>query len=147
MAKIVGGYATSHVPAIGVAIDQGLTQDPYWQPVFAGYEASRKWMAELKPDVAIVVYNDHATAFSLEIIPTFALGCAASYQPADEGWGARPVPVVEGHPDLAWHIAQSVILDEFDLTIVNEMAVDHGLTVPLTLMFGQVARWPVKVRP
>ena len=147
MAEIVAGAAMSHVPAIGVAIDQGLTQDPYWQPVFAGYEASRKWMAELKPDVAIVVYNDHATAFSLEIIPTFALGCAASYQPADEGWGARPVPVVEGHPDLAWHIAQSVILDEFDLTIVNSLEVDHGLTVPLSLAFGQPDAWPCPVIP
>ncbi|SLN62870.1 class III extradiol dioxygenase subunit beta [Oceanibacterium hippocampi] len=147
MAEIVGGYATSHVPAIGVAMDQGKTAEPYWQPLFAGYEASRKWMAELKPDVAIVVFNDHANAFSLEIIPTFALGCAAEYRPADEGWGARPVPLVKGHPDLAWHIAQSVILDEFDLTIVNEMEVDHGLTVPLSLAFGQPEAWPCPVIP
>ena len=147
MARIVGGYATSHVPAIGVAIDQGRTGEDYWKPVFAGYEASRAWIAELDPDVAIVVYNDHATAFSLELIPTFALGCAAAFEPADEGWGARPVPVVEGHPDLAWHIAQSVILDEFDLTIVNAMEVDHGLTVPLSLAFGQPEAWPCPVIP
>ncbi len=147
MARIVGGYATSHVPAIGVAIDQGKTEEPYWQPVLAGYEASRAWIEALKPDVAIVVYNDHATAFSLEIIPTFALGCAAGYEPADEGWGARPVPPVVGHPELAWHIAQSVILDEFDLTIVNAMEVDHGLTVPLSLAFGQPEAWPCPVIP
>lgn len=147
MAKIVAGVATSHVPAIGVAIDQGKTTDPYWQPLFAGYEASRKWIEEVKPDVAIVVYNDHATAFSMEVIPTFALGCAAEYKPADEGWGARPVPVVQGHPELAWHIAQSVILDEFDLTIVNKMEVDHGLTVPLSLLFGQPEAWPCPVIP
>lgn len=147
MASIVAGVATSHVPAIGVAIDQGRTDDPYWQPLFAGYEASRTWMADLKPDVAIVVYNDHATAFSMDVIPTFALGCAAEYKPADEGWGARPVPVVQGHPELAWHIAQSVILDEFDLTIVNKMEVDHGLTVPLSLLFGQPEAWPCPVIP
>ncbi len=147
MAEIVAGYASSHVPAIGVAMDQGLTADEYWQPVFSGFEASRQWMADLNPDVAIVVYNDHATAFSLEIIPTFALGCAAQFQPADEGWGPRPVPVVKGHPELAWHIAQSVILDEFDLTIVNDMEVDHGLTVPLSLAFGQPEQWPCSVIP
>jgi len=147
MAKIIGGYATSHVPAIGVAIDTGKTGEDYWQPVFAGYEKSRQWMAETKPDVAIVVYNDHATAFSLEVIPTFALGCAAQYQPADEGWGARPVPVVDGHPELAWHMAQSLILDEFDMTIVNQMEVDHGLTVPLSLAFGQPEAWPCPVIP
>ena len=85
------------------------------------------------PDVVVLVYNDHASAFSLEMIPTFAIGCAESFQPADEGWGPRPVPVVQGHPELAWHIAQSTILDEFDMTIVNRMDVDHGLTVPLSL--------------
>jgi protocatechuate 4,5-dioxygenase beta chain len=147
MARIIGGYATSHVPAIGVAIDQGKTHEDYWKPVFAGYEKSKQWMAEVKPDVAIVVYNDHATAFSLEIIPTFALGCAAEFPIADEGWGPRPVPTVVGHPELAWHMAQSVILDEFDLTIVNKMEVDHGLTVPLSLAFGQPDAWPCPVIP
>lgn len=147
MAEIVAGVATSHVPAIGVAIDQGRTHEPYWAPVFAGYEHSRKWIADLNPDVAIVVYNDHATAFSLEVIPTFALGCAAEFPPADEGWGARPVPVVKGHPELAWHMAQSLVLDEFDITIVNRMEVDHGLTVPLSLLFGQPEEWPCPVIP
>jgi len=147
MARIVAGIATSHVPAIGVAMDQQKTQEPYWQPVFQGFERSRQWIASLKPDVAIVVYNDHATAFSLEVIPTFALGCAAEFVPADEGWGRRPVPIVQGHPQLAWHMAQSLILDEFDLTIVNRMDVDHGLTVPLSLLFGQPQRWPCPVVP
>ncbi|HYW89652.1 MAG TPA: class III extradiol dioxygenase subunit beta [Chloroflexota bacterium] len=147
MAKIVAGVATSHVPAIGAALDTQRSSEPYWAPVFKGYERSKKWIAELKPDVVILVYNDHASAFSLELIPTFALGCAAEFEPADEGWGPRPVPTVLGHPELAWHMAQSLILDEFDMTIVNDMDVDHGLTVPLSLMFGQPTAWPVKVIP
>ncbi|HET6317519.1 MAG TPA: class III extradiol dioxygenase subunit beta [Chloroflexota bacterium] len=147
MAKIVAGVATSHVPAIGAALDNRRSSEPYWVPVFEGYEPSKRWISELKPDVVILVYNDHASAFSLELIPTFALGCAAEFQPADEGWGPRPVPIVYGHPELAWHMAQSLILDEFDITIVNQMDVDHGLTVPLSLMFGQVSEWPVKVIP
>jgi protocatechuate 4,5-dioxygenase beta chain len=147
VAKIIASVNVSHVPAIGAAIDLGKTQQPYWAPVFKGFEFSKKWIADLKPDVIILVYNDHASAFSLEIIPTFALGCAAEFPPADEGWGPRPVPVVKGHPELASHIAQSVILDEFDLTIVNKMDVDHGLTVPLSLMFGQPREWPCKIIP
>jgi protocatechuate 4,5-dioxygenase beta chain len=147
MARIIAGVTTSHVPAIGAALDLGKTAEPYWQPLFAGYEFSKRWIAERKPDVVVLVYNDHASAFSLELIPTFAIGCAESFAPADEGWGPRPVPVVQGHPELAWHIAQSTILDEFDMTIVNRMDVDHGLTVPLSLMFGQPAAWPCKVIP
>ena len=147
MAKLVAGVAVSHDPAIGAALDNGKSGEDYWKPLFKGFEPSKKWIAELNPDVIILVYNDHASAFSLEIIPTFAIGCAASFAPADEGWGARPVPVVQGHPELAWHIAQSTILDEFDMTIVNKMDVDHGLTVPLSLMYGQPTAWPCPVIP
>jgi len=147
VAKLIAGVTTSHVPAIGAALDNGRSGEPYWQKVFGGYDFSKKWIAETKPDVVFLVYNDHASAFSLEVIPTFALGCAESFPIADEGWGPRPVPVVKGHPDLAWHIAQSAILDEFDLTIVNKMEVDHGLTVPLSLLCGQPKEWPFKVIP
>ena len=147
MAKISAGVATSHVPAVGVAVDLGKTGDDYWAPVFAGYEFSKQWIANEKPDVVFLVYNDHASAFGLDLVPTFAIGCGESFKPADEGWGARPVPDVEGHPDLAWHIMQSVIQDDFDLTVINEMDVDHGLTVPLSLMFGQPETWPCKIIP
>lgn len=146
-ARITAGVATSHVPAIGAAIDNARSGEPYWKPLFAGYDFSKRWIAEARPDVVILVYNDHASAFSLDIVPTFALGCAESFRPADEGWGPRPVPVVQGFPELASHIAQSVIQQDFDLTIVNKMDVDHGLTVPLSLMFGQPSAWPVRVIP
>jgi protocatechuate 4,5-dioxygenase beta chain len=147
MARITAGVTTSHVPAIGAALDNGKSGDAYWAPLFAGYDFSKRWIAQARPDVVILVYNDHATAFSLEIVPTFAIGCAAQFAPADEGWGPRPVPVVEGHPELASHIAQAVIQQDFDLTIVNRMDVDHGLTVPLSLLFGQPQAWPVRVIP
>jgi protocatechuate 4,5-dioxygenase beta chain len=147
MARITAGVATSHVPAIGAAIDNQKTDNDYWRPLFAGYEASKRWMAAHTPDVVILVYNDHASTFSLDMVPTFAIGCAEHFAPADEGWGPRPVPTVQGHPELAAHVTQSVIEQDFDLTIVNRMDVDHGLTVPLSLLFGQPSAWPVKVIP
>ena len=147
MARISASVYTSHVPAIGATIDMGKTAEPYWQPLFKGYEFSKQWMKDHTPDVIFLVYNDHATAFSLDMIPTFAIGTAAQYTPADEGWGPRPVPVVQGHPALAAHIAQSVIQQDFDLTIVNKMDVDHGLTVPLSLMCGQPPAWPCPIIP
>ena len=147
MACITASVYTSHVPAIGAALDLGKSHEPYWQPVFKGYEFSKQWMKENRPDVIFLVYNDHANAFSLELIPTFAIGTAAEFEIADEGWGPRRVPKVVGHPELAGHIAHSVIQDDFDLTIVNRMAVDHGLTVPLSLMCGQPDAWPCPVIP
>ena len=147
MARIVAGIACSHVPAIGVAMDKGQTGTPYWEPLFKGYQPAREWLKKLAPDVAIVVYNDHASAFSLEIIATFLIGVADKFPIADEGFGPRRVPEVQGHPQLAWHLAKSLILDEFDMTIANEMPVDHGLTVPLSVTCGQPSAWPFKVIP
>jgi protocatechuate 4,5-dioxygenase beta chain len=147
MARITAGIATSHVPAIGAAIDLGKTQEDYWAPVFAGYEWVKEWIKGEMPDVVILCYNDHASALMLDIVPTFALGFAEEFEPADEGWGARPVPTVIGHTELAGHLAEQLVIDEFDLTIMNHMDVDHGLTVPLSLVFGQPEEWPVRVIP
>lgn len=147
MAHISASVYCSHVPAVGAAIDQGKTTEPYWAPLFEGFEPSKAWFADNVPDVVLLVYNDHATAFSLDLIPTFALGVGPTYAPADEGWGPRPVPTVTGHPALAGHLAERVIQDDFDLTLVNRMDVDHGLTVPLSLMCGQPATWPCPVIP
>lgn len=151
MARVTATVYTSHVPAIGAALDQGRCADPYWAPVFAGYAASQRWFLEDPPDAIVLVYNDHASAFGPDLVPTFALGTGEHFAPADEGWGPRPVPVVQGHPELAAHIAHSVIRDDFDLTLVQRMDVDHGLTVPLSLLCGQPPaddfRWPCPVIP
>ncbi len=147
MAEIIGGVGCSHVPAVGAAIDKGKTEEPYWAPYFAKTQPMKDWIAEKKPDVAIVVYNDHATAFSLALVPTFALGVGEHFGVADEGFGKRQVPNIVGHPDLAWHLAESLVADEFDLTVVHEMEVDHGLTVPLSVTCGEPEAWPFKVIP
>ncbi len=147
MANIVTGIGTSHVPSVGAVIDNNKEQDPYWKPLFDGYQPARDWIQDNMPDVAIVVYNDHASAFGLNLIPTFTLGVAEEFPPADEGYGPRKVPTAVGDPDLAWHLAESLILDEFDMTIANEMSVDHGCTVPLSIMFDKPEQWPCKIIP
>ncbi len=147
MARITAGIATSHVPAIGAAFDHGRTQEEYWKPVFDGYEWVKSFEEREEPDVIILCYNDHASAMMLDVVPTFALGMAEEFEPADEGWGARPVPTVMGDPVLAAHLAEQLVIDNFDLTLMNHMDVDHGLTVPLSLMFGKVEQWPVRVIP
>ncbi len=147
MAKIIAGLGTSHVPAIGVAMDEGKTQEPYWKSLFEGYGPVRKWLAEVKPDVVILCYNDHCAAMPPDTIPTFAIGVGDEFKPADEGWGPRPVPVVKGDPDLAWHLVESLVLDGFDLTIMHQLQVDHGLTVPMSITCGQPKEGPVKVVP
>jgi protocatechuate 4,5-dioxygenase beta chain len=147
MATIVGGITTSHIPAIGNAIARGQQHDPYWKPFFDGYTPVRDWLARVKPDVAVIVYNDHGLNFFLDQIPTFAIGAAPQYSNADEGWGLDVLPPVPGHPELSWHVIESLAGEEFDLTTCQQMHVDHGVMVPMSLLWGGGRDWPLPIVP
>jgi len=147
MAKLVGGITTSHIPAIGNAMTDKRENDPYWKRFFDGYEPAKEWLAEVKPDIAIVVYNDHGLNFFLNQVPTFALGCADQYHNADEGWGLQTLASFDGDAQFSWHIAESLINQEFDMCTCQEMLVDHGFIVPMALMYRHLPEWPVKAIP
>jgi protocatechuate 4,5-dioxygenase, beta chain len=146
MAQIIGAVTTSHVPAIGGAIAKGKQQDPYWKPFFDGFARVREWLAGAKPDVVVLVYNDHGLNFFLDKMPTFAVGAAPEYRNADEGWGIPQVPPFVGEQDLSWHLIESLVADEFDITSCQEMVVDHAFTLPMALLWPD-QRWPVRVVP
>lgn len=147
MARIVGGLGTSHIPAIGNAIARDLFDDPYWKPFFDGYPPAQQWVKEQDPDIAIVVYNDHGLNFFLDSMPTFAIGAAPEYQNADEGWGLKPLPPFPGDPEFSWHLIDSLVNDEFDICMCQEMLVDHGMTVPLSLFWPKREEMRVKTIP
>ena len=147
MAKIVGAITTSHVPAIGKAIAKNLQQDPYWKPFFDGFKPVHAWLEQVKPDIAVVVYNDHGLNFFLDKMPTFAVGAAAEYRNADEGWGIPTVPSFKGDQKLSWHIVESLVNEEFDITTCQEMLVDHAFTLPMALLWPGVSAWPVRTVP
>lgn len=147
MASILGGIGTSHVPTIGMAVDKGKQADPDWAPLFKGYEPVAAWLAKTKPDVLFFCFNDHATTFFFDRYPTFALGVSDEYAIADEGMGRRPIPRLKGHGGLARHVARRLVADEFDLTIFQDLPLDHGLHSPLTMMWPTQPDWPGKVIP
>jgi len=145
MGKIVGGITTSHIPAVGNAIAREMFQDPYWKPFFDGYPPVRDWLAEVRPDVAIVIYNDHGLNFFLDAMPTFAIGAATEYRNEDEGWGIPTIPPFKGKPELSWHIIEQAVADEFDITSCQQMAVDHGFCVPMQLLWPDRDTMPAAV--
>ena len=147
MAKIVGGISMSHVPAIGNAIAKNLQQDPYWKPFFDGFPPVRAWLDKVKPDVAVVFYNDHGLNFFLDKQPTFAVGAAPQYVNSDEGWGIPSLPPFTGDLDLSWHIINQVTRKDFDLTTCQEMVVDHAFTLPLKLLWPQDGPCPIRTVP
>jgi protocatechuate 4,5-dioxygenase beta chain len=147
MATLVGGITTSHVPAIGRAIARDLQGDPYFKPFFDGFAPVHAWLDRVKPDVAVVLYNDHGLNFFLDKMPTFAVGAASEYRNADEGWGIPVVPPFRGELDLSWHLIESLIGEDFDLTTCQEMLVDHAFTLPMALLWPGRAAWPVTTVP
>ncbi len=147
MARIIGGIGTSHVPSIGAALDKGLRDSADWKSFFDGYEAGKDWMRDARPDIAVVVFNDHGNTFFLDKVPTFAVGVAETYEPVDEGWGPRAVPLFEGAVDFSWHFVDKLVERHFDPLVCREIEVDHGLQVPMELFFGRPERWPVKILP
>jgi protocatechuate 4,5-dioxygenase beta chain len=147
MAKIVGSITMSHVPAIGRAIEKNLQQTPYWKPFFDGFPPVREWLKTVKPDIAVIIYNDHGLNFFLDKMPTFAVGAAPQYQNADEGWGIPVMPPFEGDLDLSWHLIESLIANDFDLTTCQEMLVDHAFTLPMAVLWPEQGKWPVRTVP
>jgi len=146
MARIVGAVTTSHVPAIGGAIAKGRQEDSYWKPFFDGFVPVRQWLADVKPDVVVLLYNDHGLNFFLDKMPTFSVGAAPEYRNADEGWGIPQVPPFKGDLDLSWHLIESLVQQDFDLTTCQEMLVDHAFTLPMALLWPD-QRWPVRTVP
>ncbi|WP_226634720.1 class III extradiol dioxygenase family protein [Novosphingobium profundi] len=147
MARIIGGYFTSHVPAIGGAIVRGDQDEPYWKPFFDGFPPVREWLEAERPDVAVCFYNDHGLNFFLDKMPTFAVGAAHEYRNEDEGWGLPLFKSFAGHPDLSWHIIEQLVGDEFDVTTCQSMLVDHALSIPFELAYPDAKQWPLKLVP
>ena len=147
MAHIIGGVATTHVPSIGKAIADNKQNDPYWKPFFQGFDYVHYWLAREKPDVAVVFYNDHGLNFFLDKLPTFAVGAANEYRNEDEGWGIPVARALEGDPNLSWHIINTLVADEFDITMCQDMLVDHSVTIPMALMWPGTNRHPVRIVP
>jgi len=145
--RIIGGLGSPHAPSIGAAYDRGQHLTAEWKPLFDGYLPIQNWLAEKKPDLIILVYNDHANTFFFDKYPTFSISVAGEHQIADEGWGKRPLAPIPGVPEIAWQIAHSLVDDEFDMTICQEMPLDHGCLTPMSCFFAPERRWTVPLLP
>ena len=147
MATIIGAIASSHTPTIGFALDAGKQQDPAWAPIFAAYAPVSRWLQEKKPDVLLVIYNDHVTSFFFDHYSAFALGIGEEYRAADEGGGPRQLPPARGHVELARHVGASLMADEFDMSFFQNKPLDHGCFSPMSVMLPHDGEWPVKILP
>jgi len=71
MARIIGGIAASHSPTIGFAYDRNKRDDPVWAPIFENFAPLAAWLGEKRPDVLLLIYNDHVTSFFFDHYSAF----------------------------------------------------------------------------
>lgn len=147
MATIIGAIASSHTPTIGFALDASKQEDPAWAPIFKAYDPVRQWLADKKPDVILMVYNDHVTSFFFDHYSAFALGIGETWRVADEGGGARQLPDIQGHPAFSRHIGTSLMTDEFDMAFFQDKGLDHGCFSPLSVLWPSSPSWPGALVP
>ncbi|CAE6932315.1 gallate dioxygenase [Vibrio sp. B1FLJ16] len=147
MAKLIGGIGASHSPTIGYAKDNNKDNDPGWKPIFTGFQVVQEWVEKQQVDVLFMIFNDHITSFFFDHYSPFALGVDDEYRPADEGGGARNYPAVKGHVELSRHIAQSLVADEFDMSVFQKKPLDHGCFSPLSMISPQADGWNGTIVP
>jgi gallate dioxygenase len=147
MAIIIGAIASSHTPTLGFALDKQKQNDPAWAPIFEAFRPVQAWLAEKRPDVLLMIFNDHVTSFFFDHYSQFALGIGESYRVADEGGGPRPLPAVRGHAGLSHHIAAGLVADEFDLAYFQDKPLDHGCFSPLSMLWPHQPTWPGAIVP
>jgi protocatechuate 4,5-dioxygenase beta chain len=151
VARVIGGIGASHAPSMEQIYDRGeeTRLNDEWKPLFGPFEEVGAWLRKLAPDRLIVIYNDHMDEFFLNAYPTFALGVADEYPIADEGFGPRNFPALAGDAAFSWHIARSLVADEFDITICQELEVDHGVISPLPMVdFSETdGEWHIAIVP
>lgn len=147
MARVVGGIGISHTPSMGREFDNGMRHgfDPRWQVWYDGTRPVQRWIEALAPTKLVIVYNDHLNHFTFDAYPTLAIGVAEEFRQADEGWGLRPLPSLRGDTGFGWHVTERLVRGDFDMTVCQDLAVDHG--VYSWLPYVLPPPWPVPVLP
>ncbi|WP_017524442.1 hypothetical protein [Pusillimonas noertemannii] len=148
MAHIIGGIGIAHTPSMGMEYDRGRANgfDSRWGPWFEGLGPVRQWLERIRPTQLIVVYNDHLNHFDFDAYPTLAIGISSRFEQADEGWGRRPWPDMPGDPDFAIPLAEYLVRQsEFDLTVCQSLALDHGVYSWFPCLFN--LPWKIPVTP
>ena len=151
MATLAGGLGISHSPGMAAAYDKAHAQnngkgyDATWQRWYDGTRPVKAWIEALRPTQLVIVYNDHLNHFVFDTYPTLAIGVAPGFAQADEGWGPRPLPDLKGDTAFGWAVTERLVHGGFDMTVCQNMALDHG--VYSWLPYVMDVPWDVPVLP
>lgn len=143
MAKVIGGFATSHLPLI----DEGLQQGSDWGRVLDSFGPVKAWLKKMKPDVAVVFFSNYGLNNNYEKPPDFTIGSAARYQYVNDRGDIDPRQSYQGVPELAWHLSWELVLRELSTVTCKRMPVDQVFAQPFKLFWPGHKCCPVRTVP
>jgi protocatechuate 4,5-dioxygenase beta chain len=137
MARLVAVMCVPHDPTLPAALRgdgelpeaAGRTRD--------AFARLRRCLDAARPDVLLMVAGDHLNQWFMHNMPQFLVGKAPRARgPFDherELFGLYPYDTeIDG--ELARHLLNEGINGHFDLSYSNEFTLDHGFTVPLSML-------------
>jgi 2,3-dihydroxyphenylpropionate 1,2-dioxygenase len=91
------------------------------------------------PELVVVFAPDHFKGLFFDLMPSFCIGLAAQ---STEDWGATTEHLQVASAS-ALDCVRSLHVAGFDVAVSHRLRVDHGTTIPLRLLAGGPARYPV----
>ncbi|MEP7311250.1 MAG: 2,3-dihydroxyphenylpropionate 1,2-dioxygenase [Pseudomonadota bacterium] len=131
MAELVGVYAASHTPVM-LNFPHALEAADR-NAIFARFAELGETIAAAKPEVVLIVSDDHLHNFFLDNFPAFCIGAADSYRTPAEHWLKAEKQVLEGDASFGAHLLGEALKAGFDPSFSMQLTLDHGVLTPLLL--------------
>ena len=119
-----------HTPGLGNLTDKAPADQ--MARIIAGYDVLKKQVAEAKPDVMIVISDDHFDMFTLKAMPAFAIGVGKTHtpHPGTEQWIQQKRGPIPGHPELAMKIYENLLENGVEPLRFEQGELIHNVLLP-----------------
>ena len=132
MAEIVAAALTAHAPMITGRPD--VARPEQRERLYAGFHELRRRLAAARPDLLVMLVNDHLQNFAYDNLPAFCVGLADAYDAPSEG-GAKVMRLaprtVPGRADWAMALLEAGLSAGIDFAYSYEIESWDELSVPL----------------
>lgn len=119
---------------LGVGASHSTLMNTHWDEVVhldraerfrEALALARDEIAEVCPDVVVIVGSNHFRGFWLDLIPAFTLGVGEVFASGEAGTPEGPQRVATRS---AQHLLRCLVADQFDMAFSAKLQIDHGQT-------------------
>ncbi|KQP04227.1 2,3-dihydroxyphenylpropionate 1,2-dioxygenase [Pseudorhodoferax sp. Leaf265] len=131
MAEFVGSFAASHTPVM--LNFPNAVGDAVRERVYTAFKELGAAIAVSRPDILVLVSDDHLHNFFLDNFPAFCIGAGNRYPAPAEHWLKAPAVELAGDAGFGAHLLGEALNADFDPSFSMHLTLDHGVLTPLML--------------